>query len=378
MSIETETTVKIKKTFALATGGTGGHIFPAYALAETLTKRGHKVFFMTDERCKERYATLLKDYELFIIPSKPPVGSFLSKIRSLFAIVQGVMCAGNVLYEKRPHAVIGFGGYPSFPTMFAATNRKFPTIIHEQNAYMGKANRYFLDKVSFVATSFHKVSNLPSEYHHKTKNVGNPIRSDIGALSKRPYPMPNPREKLHILVLGGSLGASIFAKVIPDAMALITPEIRQFVHVTQQCRPGEEEGIMNCYKQSDVSYEISTFYDNVPELLARTHLLFARAGASTVAEATAAGVPTVYIPYPNAAEDHQTKNAIAVAEMEGGWIIPESEFTIKRALEECNNLLSDLPRLQKVSQAAKDIARKDSAKELADLVESVSTTYKKS
>lgn len=360
--------VKMSKLIAITTGGTGGHVFPAYALAEELTERGHKVFFITDDRCETNFGYLLKNYDYEVVPAATPTGSFKNKIKSAIKIARGVMKAGSILYDKRPDVVVGFGGYPSFPAMFAATNRNIPTIMHEQNAYMGKTNLYFAEKVDAIATSFHRVSNLSYDLRRKVTNIGNPVRKEILALRHRRYRYPRDDETINLLILGGSQGASVFKEVITEVIPLLLPEIRERLYITQQCRPGEEDIITKFYKEANIPHEVAPFFYNVPELLANAHVLFARAGASTVAEATIVGIPTIYVPYPHAAEDHQTKNALAIAEMDGGWIFSEDEFNMPTMLKFCNELLVSPHALDETSIRAKRLARPNAVQDLADLV----------
>ena len=348
----------------LAAGGTGGHVFPAEALAEELIGRGYQLLLMTDRR-GEAYGGALAKLETFSIRSSGIAGrGLLGRLRGLVNLGLGTIQAYSLLKKLQPAVVVGFGGYPSIPPMLAAIRAKIPTALHEQNAVLGRANRVLASRVGRIATSFKLVKGVPEG--DQAVFTGMPVRPAVLKIADRPY--PGLEGSFHILVTGGSQGASVFATVVPDALALLSDEVRARVVISQQCRPADLEQVKARYVELGIKADLQSFFTDVPERLAAAHLVIARAGASTLAEVTAAGRPAILVPYPHAIDDHQTANAHALDEVGGGWLMPQEAFTAESLAKRLTSLL-DLPAaLTKAAACAKAAGRPDAAARLADVV----------
>lgn len=359
-----------KLIVALATGGTGGHIFPAESLAEELIARGHKPILMTDKRFDERYKGVLSEIEMCRIESASPSGNIIKKFKGAAKLFLGILSAGRQMGQYRPDVVVGFGGYPSFPPVYVATRRKIPSIVHEQNAVLGKVNKFLASNVTRIATSFPNVRGVGDTLQSKVYNIGNPVRAKIRAVRAMPYPDFN--NGIHILVTGGSQGASIFADIIPNAIRRLPEEIRQQLHITQQCHKTDDaDAIKEEYTTMNVEANVSSFFQNMDEMIAKSHLVICRAGASTVTELMVAGRPAIMVPYPYATANHQYYNAKGIEEKEGGWIFEQSDFTVDTLYEKLEMLLHDNDRLSCYAKNMKLLGVEESAKQLADMVEEI-------
>ncbi|MBL8834773.1 MAG: undecaprenyldiphospho-muramoylpentapeptide beta-N-acetylglucosaminyltransferase [Alphaproteobacteria bacterium] len=350
----------------LAAGGTGGHVFPAEALATELLRRGFRLALITDRR-GTAYRGALGDIETHRLGVLAPVGGFGRKIASGVSLVAGVFAARRLLRRLAPQVVVGFGGYPSLAPMIAATRLGLPTLIHEQNAALGRANRMVARSVATVATSFPEVRLMPSGVGARL--TGNPVRDAVIALRDRIYQAP--AERLSILVTGGSQGASVFAKVVPAALAALPDAVRARVELVQQTRAEDIHAVRAACAQSGVSATLAPFFADLPERLGAAHLVICRSGASTVAELAVVGRPAILVPYPFAADDHQTDNARAFAAAGGGWQVANDAFTPAELAQRLARL-ADAPRdLATAASAARSFGRPDAAARLADLVASL-------
>ena len=353
----------------LAAGGTGGHVFPAQALAEELLRRGHALALVTDQRGVE-YGDALGRIETFRISAAGLGGGLIGKLRGLFALGAGFLQARRLLTRLRPGAVVGFGGYPTIPTMVAACRAGFPTLIHEQNAILGRANAFLAPRVNRIATSFASVAGIGDRDQIKSVQTGNPVRAAIAALHDRPYVGPG-KDELSIFVLGGSQGARVLSDVIPAALAALPVDMRQQLRVVQQCRQEDIDRVRSAYSNSNIQAELATFFDDVPDRLHAAHLVICRAGASTVAELVEAGRPAVLIPYRYATDDHQRANASAVAEAGGGWMMVEDEFTPEALAARLQELFDDPAQLAGAAANSGALRRGAAAALLADEVENM-------
>jgi UDP-N-acetylglucosamine--N-acetylmuramyl-(pentapeptide) pyrophosphoryl-undecaprenol N-acetylglucosamine transferase len=355
-------------TIVLATGGTGGHIFPAEALAETLLADGHTPVFITDARYLPyaEKSQLLPTLKHHVIPAMPLAGSPLKKIKALWKNALAFATARAHLNRIKPAVVVGFGGYPSLPTMLAASSLGIPTILHEQNAWLGKTNRIALPRVGVVATSFVHTQGIAPHYTAKIRHVGNPVRAAVRALRDAPYLLPERR--VEILITGGSQGASVFGEVIPAAIRLLPEAMRARLRLVQQVRYEQQAALHEAYAQLGVEAELAPFFTDMPERLRRAHLVIARAGASTVAELTCAGRPAILVPLPIAAEDHQTINAKAYAESGAGWMMPQAAFTPEALATQLESILASAETLPRAASAAYGLGQPHAAQELASLV----------
>ena len=356
----------------LATGGTGGHVFPAEALAAALKPRGCRLALITDRR-GGAFSGALADVETHRVPAGGVAGRRLSaRAVSVGELLLGTWKATGLLRALKPAVVVGFGGYASVPTMLAATRfpgaRRFATLIHEQNAILGRANRLLAGRVGRIATAFESMRALPPEVARRVVHTGMPVRPAILAVRRRRYPALSAGRPIRITVIGGSQGAHVFAGLIPDAIGLLPNEIRSRLTLSQQCRPEDLDSVRAAYDREGIAADLSPFFANVPDRLAESHLIIARSGASTVAEALAVGRPSILVPYPHAVDDHQAANAHAVADAGAGWLMPQDTLDAKGLAARLTALFSFPATLRKAAACAHVAARPEAAQRLADVV----------
>ncbi|MEW4466391.1 undecaprenyldiphospho-muramoylpentapeptide beta-N-acetylglucosaminyltransferase [Parasphingorhabdus sp. JC815] len=358
------------KHYVLAAGGTGGHMIPAYALAKELVQRGHHVALITDER-GEKIPGMVDDGQVHVLPAgritKDPRG-WIAGIR---AILKGRKMAMQLYDTFQPSAVVGFGGYPAFPALLAAHRQKIPTIIHEQNAVLGRVNRMTARSVNAIATSYPDIIKLKPKYLEKVHLVGNPVREDVIALREEPYPPLTEDGIFRVLVTGGSQGATILSQIVPDGLALLPMHLRRRLQVTQQCREQDIELVRAKYAEHDIPAELATYLPDLPERLGWAHLVIGRAGASTIAELTTAGRPAILIPLPIATDDHQTQNVREMVAAGGARAIAQPQFTAKELAKQMQKMALGPDALENAARRARSCGRPDAASDLADLVESI-------
>lgn len=353
----------------LAAGGSGGHVFPAEALAEELAGRGCRLALVTDRRGGQ-FGGYLKGIETHRIRAGGVAGkSFGTRLRSAPELALGTWQARTLLRRINPQAVVGFGGYASVPTMLAATYGGYSTAIHEQNAVLGRANRLMAPRVRAIAAAFAETAQLCPADRAKAEHTGNPVRAAIAALAERPYPAPERGGPLSLLVIGGSQGAAVMSEVVPAALAALPAELRARLEVVQQCRADDLDQARETYRAAGIAAELAGFFDDLPARLAKAQLVIARAGASTVAELTSAGRPAILVPYPSAADDHQSANARAIELAGGGWTMPQPTFTPDALARRIESFLIAPPRLIDAAMKARSIGVPEAATRLADLVE---------
>jgi UDP-N-acetylglucosamine--N-acetylmuramyl-(pentapeptide) pyrophosphoryl-undecaprenol N-acetylglucosamine transferase len=352
----------------LAAGGTGGHVFPAEALARMLSARGYRLALITDAR-GTGYRGALAQIETHRLPVTSLSGDLKQRLRGGVDLALSLFRARRLLRQLRPAAVVGFGGYPSLPTMFAAIQSRIPSAIHEQNAVLGRANRLLARRVNAIATSFPEVTYVPEGAETRITLTGNPVRPAVLALRREGYQSANGQGRLRLLVTGGSQGASIFGRVVPEAIARLAPAQRKRIVVVQQCRAEDLERARARYTEIGVPAELDSFFEDLPARLAAANLVIGRAGASTVTELTVIGRPAILVPYPHATDDHQTANAGAVAHAGAGWLIDNAAFTPAVLAERLSALLADSTPLDRAASAAWNLGRPDAAERLADLVQ---------
>lgn len=362
----------------LAAGGTGGHVFPAAALASELLARGRAVALATDGRGAS-FEKLLGDKRdriaIFELPAASPAGGLIKKLRAAIVLARAMLAARRLIRRQRPSVTVGFGGHPSVPPVLAATGRRLPTMIHEQNALLGRANRMLAGRVDKIATSFPKVRHLDPTLTDRVTLVGNPVRPDVALLSREPYAAPAPNGKIRLLVIGGSQGARVFSSVMPGAVALLPEGLRKRLIIWQQCRQEDLEEAETAYAKTGAKVDLSPFFGDVPRRLNQAHLVVCRSGASTVAELTAAGRPAILVPYPYASDDHQMDNARALASGGAGWLMPEHGpeacFTAEDVATRLKGLFRDTAKLTEAAEAGRALGRPEAAGALADLVETL-------
>lgn len=357
-------------TIVLATGGTGGHLFPAEALAGELMARGRKIVVMTDKRGRS-YGDVFPGATIAIVPSAAfSDRSLIGLIFAPFEILAGIAVSFVKLKRLKPRAVVGFGGYPSVPVMLAACLAGLPTAILSPDALLGRANRLLMNYVRVIAANFPLVRFLPKNIA-KIVYTGNPLRPGVIALHAAPYETPSATGPLRLLVFGGSQGARVFSERLPAAIKLLPPEFRARLAVVQQCRPEDIESVRRDYAALGVAAELASFFNNMPQQIARAHLVIARSGAGTVSELACIGRPAILVPLPHALDDNQTPNAEALVKAGGGWRVPQTAFTAEKIAAMLTGAFADPAGLAQRAAAALSLAKPQATRALADLVETL-------
>ena len=351
----------------LAAGGTGGHLFPAQALAEALKRRGVAVDLATDERAT-RYGHDFPARATHVIPSATIRGRDpISMAKTVTMLGVGAIKALMLLRRIKPAAVVGFGGYPTLPPLLAATLRNIPTVIHDANAVMGRANRMLAPRVTAIATSFPGMT-LDAPLDAKATVTGNPVRPVVLAAAARPYAAPAPGGPFNLLITGGSQGARVMADVVPPAIELMAPELRGRLSIVQQARGEDEARVRDAYARIGVKAEVAPFFADLPARIAASHLIVSRSGASTVAELAAIGRPSILVPLPHALDQDQLANANVLAAVGGAMVLKQDDFTPARLAAEIAALAAEPARLSAMATGAKSAGVLDAADRLADLV----------
>ncbi len=356
------------RPIVIAAGGTGGHFFPAEALASVLIERGHRVVLMTDARSGALKSAVFAGREQYVLRGAGLAGrGFVRGGKALAALAAGTWQARRILRQINAAVVVGFGGYPCVPPIMAANLvRPRPRILlQEQNAVLGRANRFLAKRADLLALGFAGTQSVPAGV--VTHLTGNPVRPAIQALQARTYAAPV--DDIDLLVLGGSLGARIFSDVVPAAVATLPDSLRFRLRVTQQCRVEDLARVRNAYKASGINAELAPFFNDVAGLLRRTHLLIGRAGASTCAEIAVAGVPSILVPLPGAIDNHQAANAASLQAAGGATVMAQTDFTAGSLGTLLTSQLSDTDGLVRAANAAASCGHAGAAAALADLVE---------
>ena len=353
-------------TVILSGGGTGGHVFPARALAEELVARGYHVVLATDTRGLKYFEGLDINIPRHIIASGTYTNGIAGKIAGALELLKGLKQSIKLVRQLKPIAIVGFGGYPSAPPLFAGQLLGVRTIIHEQNAILGLANKLLAPFASNIALSYDHTVGLSDKIKAKSICTGNPVRKQIADLSITPYPSLD--GQITIMVVGGSQGAKVFSDVVPLAIAALPTELQKRLHIVQQSRPDAVEQVRDIYQKTALDFEIKSFFDDMPERIRSTHLFITRSGASSVAEMTAAGRPAIYVPFPWNRDHQQVFNAEQVEKAGGGWMVLEKNLTVEALKLTLQNLLESPEALQKAALAAKNQGRIDAAHRLADII----------
>jgi UDP-N-acetylglucosamine--N-acetylmuramyl-(pentapeptide) pyrophosphoryl-undecaprenol N-acetylglucosamine transferase len=357
----------LNRAFVLAAGGTGGHLFPAEALARQLARDGAVVHLATDRRA-DAFASDVPGISMMLVRAGRLGGGPVQAAYGVAEMALGLLQARRLLRRLRPQAVVGFGGYPSIPTMLAATQLGLRTVIHEQNAVLGRANRLLAARVDRIATGFAQIAGLRDPDRERLVYTGNPVRPAILAVGAIGYRPPEPGQKIELLVLGGSQGARIFAEIVPPALAALGEPLRGRLRISLQARPEDRAAAAAELRQAGIEAAVESFFGDMPDRLARVQLVICRAGASTIAELAAAGRPALLVPYPYAADDHQAANARAFAEGGGGWAMPQTSLTVEVLADRLTELLGNPATLANAAVAARRFGRDDAADRLAEIV----------
>lgn len=356
----------IRPTILLSAGGTGGHVFPACALAEELVLRGYQVQIATDTRGIKYFDRLDANIPRHMIASGSYASGLVGKVLGGVELLKGFIQSINLIRNIQPIAIIGFGGYPSVPPVFIGQVLGIKTIIHESNAILGLANKLLARFASKIAVSYPDTAGIPDKLKPKSICTGNPVRQAIADLSIVPY--PDMSGKITIMIFGGSQGAKVFSDIVPLALVALPPELQTRLNIIQQSIPDSIDVVREIYLKSKLDFEIKSFFDDMPERIKKTHLFITRAGASTTAEFTAAGRPAIYVPFPWHKDNQQVFNAEQVAKTGGGWVILEKDLTVDGLKEMLENLLNNPEILEKSATAARALGIIDASQRLADCV----------
>jgi UDP-N-acetylglucosamine--N-acetylmuramyl-(pentapeptide) pyrophosphoryl-undecaprenol N-acetylglucosamine transferase len=359
----------------LTAGGTGGHLFPAEALANALNQSGARVALMTDERANA-YAGSFPADEIVEIPSATPSGrSVPQRIKAAFLLGAGTLKALHALRQLRPAAVVGFGGYPTVPPVVAASLLRIPSVLHEANGVMGRANRFLARRASVIATGFAETRGLPTGISGRVVQTGNPIRPSVREAALTAYKAPGPDEPFNLLVTGGSQGARVMSDVVPSAIELLSPELRNRLVVVQQARGEDLDRVRQHYRRLGVNFQAEPFFADLPRRIADAHLVVARSGASTVAELAVIGRPSILVPLPGAIDQDQAANAKVLGDLGAAMVLPQVAFTPERVAAELRKALAAPEDLTKAAQAAHSASITDAAERLARAVLELASTH---
>ncbi|SFC06640.1 UDP-N-acetylglucosamine--N-acetylmuramyl-(pentapeptide) pyrophosphoryl-undecaprenol N-acetylglucosamine transferase [Tropicimonas isoalkanivorans] len=355
----------------IAAGGTGGHMFPAQALAEALLARGWRVRLSTDAR-GARYAGGFPDAVQIVEVASATFarGGALAKAVVPVRIAAGAVGATARMLWDRPAVVVGFGGYPAIPAMAAAWALRLPRMIHEQNGVLGRVNEIFAPRVNAVACGTWPTT-LPEgvEGYH----TGNPVRAAVMERAGAPY-IPPGDYPMSILVIGGSQGARILSDMVPAAIAALPPDLLRHVRVAHQARGEDHDRVTAFYAEHAIDAEVEPFFDDVPRRLSEAQLVISRSGASSVADISVIGRPSILVPYAAAAGDHQAANARGLAEAEAAIVIPESRLAVETLSEHIAAILAHPSAAIKMAHNALGQGRPDATDTLVAMVEELSGT----
>jgi UDP-N-acetylglucosamine--N-acetylmuramyl-(pentapeptide) pyrophosphoryl-undecaprenol N-acetylglucosamine transferase len=361
--------MSISRHFVLAAGGTGGHIIPAFALGAELLARGHHVALITDDRgalipgCPDKMVK-------HILPSGRITGGprgWLSAARNIW---RGRTMSKQLYATFAPSAVIGFGGYPAFPALLGAFAVDIPTLVHEQNAVLGRVNRLVARWVNAIVTAYPDVKRLAKRDESKVHMLGNPVREEVFKLRDEGYPPLDEEGIFRVLVTGGSQGAKILSDIVPDGLARLPLNLRRRLQVTQQCRAEDIDRVRKMYAEHQIPAELATYLPDLPERLGWSHLVISRAGASTIAELTCAGRPAILVPLPSATDNHQTFNVSEMVDAGGARAIPQDKFTPVELAKQIQKIALQPGALENAARAAYSCGHPNAVADLADLVES--------
>jgi UDP-N-acetylglucosamine--N-acetylmuramyl-(pentapeptide) pyrophosphoryl-undecaprenol N-acetylglucosamine transferase len=356
-------------TIVLSAGGTGGHLFPAQALAGELERRGRRVVVMTDRRGRN-YESTFPGAVIEQVPSGTFAGSFAARLGAPWQILAGIVVSLRKLRRIGPVAVVGFGGYPSLPVMTAARLGGYATAIHEQNAVLGRVNRLLAAGVSALAASLPLSRFLPKDAS-RIVYTGNPVRPEAAKLASSNYEPPDAHGSVRLLVFGGSQGARALSELVPAAIARLPAAAQARLQITQQCRAEDIEQVRAAYGAIGVAAELKTFFDDMPARMAAAHLVISRSGASTVCELAVIGRPSILVPYPYATDDHQTANAEVFAQAGAAWLVQQRDLTAENFATMLEEILANPGELGRRASAARSLGKPDATARLADLVDRI-------
>ena len=363
-----------QRTIVLAAGGTGGHLFPAEALAQELLARGHKVVIITDKR-GNAFKSVGDRVDIHTVRAATLRAGLLSKVKAVIDMGLGILQARKLLKQIKPDVIVGFGGYPSFPGVFAGQRLGIPTILHEQNAVLGKANKWLADKAEKIAVSLPGTSGIKPANQNKVVTTGNPVRADIVAVRNTLYQAPT--TDMRIFITGGSQAAKVFSEVVPEAVSKLPDDLKRKLQIVHQCREDDIAPTQAKYQGAGVKAEIKSFFNDMADRLKGCHLFIGRSGASTVAEIAAVGRPAIFVPYPGHKDMQQKFNAEVISTKGGGWVMLQESFNPDAVAAKLAELMKNPAMLEQAAAAAKSCGQPDAARNLADVVEKKIATLKR-
>lgn len=359
------------KTFVLMAGGTGGHLFPAMALAQELVRRGHRVELMTDHRV-ESYGADFPASAIHVVPSATPsLSNPIKFVGGGLKILRGMAVAFSKLRAIKPDCVIGFGGYPTFPPFLAANFQGIPGILHEQNSVMGRANRALARFADVLAMSFAR-TKFADTFNLEKVVTGNPVRDRVRSVAGAPYPALTADGPIRLVIFGGSQGAKALSDIVPEAIALVPEALRQRLQIVQQCRSEDLDRVAEVYRRAKVNVELAAFFTDLPERISQAHLVIGRSGASTIAELTVLGRPAILVPLPGALDADQKNNALVLEAAGGGWLADQATLSPQSLGTRLTDLLTDPATLTKAAAAARSLGQPRAVEKLADIAEMLS------
>ncbi|VAW18850.1 UDP-N-acetylglucosamine--N-acetylmuramyl-(pentapeptide) pyrophosphoryl-undecaprenol N-acetylglucosamine transferase [hydrothermal vent metagenome] len=354
-------------------GGTGGHLFPAMALAQELVRCGHEVHLATDKRVASYGGSFPAKQTHIIAAATPSLRNPIKFAGASLTIVRGIVSAYFMLGRIRPDCVVAFGGYPCFPPFVAASMRFIPGILHEQNAVLGRANRALARFAKVLATQF-ETTRGAEKFKLEKIVTGNPVRDQVIEAANIPYPEISEKTTLKLLVFGGSQGARVFSDLVPEAIAQLPLDLKQRLQVTQQCRPEDLERVTRFYAAAHINVELASFFDDLPQRMANSHLVVARSGASTVAELGVLGRPAILVPLPGSLDQDQRANAQIMHQAGGGWLMPEDTLSPQSLGKRLKELFSDPQDLKSAAASARKIGRPGAVKKLAEVAQKLANS----
>ena len=364
----------MSKTVLLTAGGTGGHLFPAQALASELQRRGWTVELATDERA-DKYGSAFPARKVHIITSETIRGrNPISLLKTAISLLRGTLQARSVIKTLKPAVVAGFGGYPTFPPMFAARMTATPSILHEANGVMGRANKMLAKGVTAIATSI-PIDGLPVDMAVKQTETGNPVRDAVLDAAELAYDAPQPGGEFKLLVFGGSQGARFFSDLVPPAIEKLPEDVRARLRIVQQCRAEDMDRVQQAYETLGVNAECAPFFQDMPQRIAQSHLVICRSGASSVSELSVLGRPSLLVPLPGAIDQDQAANAKVLEKARGAWPIRQVDLTPGRLAKEITRFMNAPEMLEEAASNARSVAKPDAVKRLADLVEEIANKH---
>lgn len=358
-----------QRSIVISAGGTGGHFFPAKALATDLISRGYKLHFISDTRGRRYKDQLPKEVHLHILSSGTLKKGLWGKISGAFNLGLGLIQAFLFMIRVKPDVVVGFGGYPSFPAVFTAQKLGIATVIHEQNSVIGKANKVLAKNAARIACSFPDTDGLSTAEKVRSVVTGNPVRKEVAALYTLPFKAPSESEDFHLYIFAGSQGAKSFSEIIPEAIIKLPEYQRNRLYIWQQCKEDDIDAVKTTYANLGIKSDIQPFFSDVDEKLANAHLVIARGGASTISEIVVSGRPAIFVPYPYHIDEQQKKNALNVVNRSGAWLMEEGkDFEVDKLTTALSALIDNPQKLFETAEAARQFAIPDAARKLGNVV----------